>query len=398
MNSSSWLRRQLHDSGSGDLSSGPWAFSGSPPPAPACSGTRTGASAVDRFLDRQRNRQGTGAVDSIHQRGFLAPHHPAKVLQLQVERVRRLHLAASLAQRVLPAGADRVPIAPQLHPGKGQRPLRAQKMITVLAGMKIVGVLAAGDFVGPGRGGGVRGDDGAQGSAVKGKRDAQGVLDLQPARHGGRLGIHLADLTADVTQNVQLMNEIDQEGSALGTAAAPTHLEIIRRLQQGPHHRHRNQPPQRAALNQGAGFPNQWIVTPVVAHQDPAPGCIGHLHDPTGGGEGVGNGLFDQELDAFPGAHLGNGQVGPVGRGHNGPLGLLLLQQIGKVPVEGRRELFCHRAAAGIRIADPDQIAFRLLGNQPGVFTANQSSPHHRQRHRFHVRLSACPARLASVP
>ena len=151
-------------------------------------------------------------------------------------------------------------------------------------------------------------------------------------------------------------------------------------------------------MNQGAGFPNQWIVTPVVAHQDPAPGGIGHLHDPTGGGEGVGNGLLDQEVDALPGAHLGNGQVGPVGCGDNGPLGMLLLQQIGKVRVEGNLKLLGHRPAPGIQVADPDQGALRLPPDQPGVFAANQSGAHHRQLHRFHVSYSACPASAASIP
>ena len=143
------------------------------------------------------------------------------------------------------------------------------------------------------------------------------------------MGIHLADLAAGVAQNVQLVNEVDQDGPALRTPATPTHLEIFHRLQQGPHHRRRNQLPQRAALNLGARFPNQRIVTPVVAHQDPAAGCGGHLHDAPGGGQGVGNGLLDQQVDALPGADLGHGQVGAVGRGNNGPLGLLLVQQIG---------------------------------------------------------------------
>ena len=183
------------------------------------------------------------------------------------------------------------------------------------------------------------------------------------------------------------MNQVDQDGSALRTPAAPAHPEVLRGLQEGPHHGRRNQPSQRAALNQGTYFPNQRIVTPVVAHQDSATGGIGQFGDPPGRLEGIGNGLFDQEADALGGADLRHGQVGPVGSGHNGPLGMLFLQQGGEVAVKGNVKLLGHPPAPGIQIADPDQGALRLPVDQPDVFAADQSGAHHRQLHRFHIRL-----------
>ena len=101
----------------------------------------------------------------------------------------------------------------------------------------IGGVFACGGFVRPGRGRGVRTENRSERAVFETEGDGQGVLYLQLTSGRTGVGENLTDVTAPVTQAVQVMDQVNESGAPSRWNASPGLLVVVVRFTEGPQDR-----------------------------------------------------------------------------------------------------------------------------------------------------------------
>ena len=214
---------------------------------------------------------------------------------------------------------------------------------------------------------------GGQGRRAIGHKNCPEHPVPESQRNGGRIlyreisdfiadiGIDFLDLAADMSQVVDLVDQIDQDRpAALFLSPGERPLIIGFRFQHGPCHGNPHQPTQLASGHDLARLFHKAAESPLMSHQHPDPAFRGRFDQAVRIVDALGNGFFNKKMQPLPGAVDPDRRMEMIWRGDDDPLQILLPDhfQVAFVKVDPhlRRDFLSSPVSirGGDKVAQPD--------------------------------------------
>ena len=153
-----------------------------------------------------------------------------------------------------------------------------------------------------------------QGSVLESQGDAGRILHREVPDLVAHHGIDLIDLTTDISEVVDLMDQIDQDRpSPLLLSPGQGTLKIGPWLHQRPRDIDTHQPAQLASGDDFTGLFNETAKPPLMPHQDVNLILSCCLYEAVSLGNALGNGLLDKKMKTLLGAGNADGRMEMVG-------------------------------------------------------------------------------------
>lgn len=194
--------------------------------------------------------------------------------------------------------------------------MAAEEAIAALAAEGEFDRLADALFDGPRGHRAVADDEGADGTVLEFQHGAGRVFHGEVALVAGGDGADGDDLAGE-TQEIDLVDEGDQDWTAPLLCAPGRDLEIRVRLVGGPDRRGADQRADVPVAEQSAQLLHLVMMAAMMADEREDAGTMNRLDQPCGRLQRVGHRLFDQDMDAAPGALDADLGVDLVGRGED---------------------------------------------------------------------------------
>jgi len=175
-----------------------------------------GLACLSRSLNCEGNLQRLPCIYPIDLWSFRALDDPAEVSDLPGVGILAVNLDSLFRKRELPPCLGRIPIEKSLHPGEGDHALCSVVDIAVLRAVIEEEVLTGVRFIPDISGGGVGEKNICHCAICQPEIDAHGVLHSELSRLIAHLRVQTSNVTADVTDIINLMDQVDTDRPASG--------------------------------------------------------------------------------------------------------------------------------------------------------------------------------------
>ena len=226
--------------------------------------------------------------------------------------------------------------------------------------------------------------EGAEGAALEPQDHGGGVLDVEPAHRRGRDRLDALDLPAEEAEAVEVVDRVDQQRAASGTAA-PVGLEVRLVLAHEAEAVDGDDLAEVAAQDRPPRLLHVGAVPPVVAHEHRDAAHVGGLDERQRGGDRVGDRLLDEHGNPTFDARKTRLEVQRVRQGDDRAVGPDLVEHAVVVDEERCPVLGCESLGLGRHVRDRDEARVGVAGDQPDVLATDPARAHEGDAHLRHV-------------